>query len=104
MGRYRKDILDPATTMNCRWVVEEIYFDYLWAFYRTWLRKMEPFDIDLILEEYGFVRVLARFIPGTFQFDTKQGPTRTITAQLEVQAPQYDVQDDEDSLTIGVGI
>lgn len=96
MGRYRKDILNPGTTVNCRWVVRHAYFDYLWAFYRTYLRTMAPFYIDLVLEEWGNVRVLANIIPDSFQVEAKQGSTYTVTAQLEVQAPQYDPQDDED--------
>lgn len=99
-GRYRKDILNPATTVNCRWVVERGYFDYLWAFYRTYLRTMEPFQIDLVLEEWGEVRVLANIIPDSFQFETKQGPTYTVTAQLEVLAPQYDPDADTDYIAV----
>jgi hypothetical protein len=100
MGRYRKDILDPATTVNCRWAVRKEYFDYLWAFYRTYLRTMESFHVDLILEECGKVRVLANIIPDSFQFDTKQGSTYTITAQLEVLSPLYDAQTDADYIEI----
>jgi len=99
-GRYRKDILNPAMTVNCRWVVRKEYFDYLWAFYRVYLRNMAPFYVDLVLEEWGKVRVLADIIPDSFQFDAKQGPTYTVTAQLEVQPPQYDAQADEDYITI----
>ncbi|MDL2286223.1 hypothetical protein LJC24_02125 [Desulfococcaceae bacterium OttesenSCG-928-F15] len=100
MGRYRKGIQNPATIVSCRWVLGENDFNRLWAFYRTWLRKVEPFEIDLILEEYGLVRVLANILPDTFQLEAKQGPAHTITAQLEVQAPQYDAQDDEDYIYI----
>lgn len=94
MGRYRKDILNPSTIVNCRWVVNKTIFDYLWAFYRTYLRNMEPFYIDLVLEERGRVRVLANIIPDSWKFGEKRGPTYTITANLEVQAPQYDALDD----------
>lgn len=96
MGRYRKDILNSSTTVSCRWVVGQAYFDYLWAFYRTYLRTLEPFYIDLMLEEWGAVRVLAHIFPDSFNFESKQGGTYTVTAQLEVQAPQYNPQDDED--------
>ena len=100
MGRYRKDILNPGTTVNCRWVVGRAYYDYLWAFYRTYLRKMEPFYIELVLEEWGNVRVLANIIPDSFQLESKQGSAYTVTAQLEVQAPQYDAQTDEEYIWI----
>ena len=100
MGRCRKDILNPGTTVDCRWVIRRGHFDYLWAFYRTYVRAMEPFYIDLVLEEYGMVRVLANIIPDTFHLAEKHGTTYTVTAQLEVQAPQYDAQLDIDILDI----
>ena len=61
---------------------------------------MAPFHVDLILEEWGKVRVLANIIPDTFQLESKQGPVYTVTAQLEVQAPEYDAQTDEDYIFI----
>lgn len=100
MGRYRKDILDPGTTVTCRWIVGQEHYNYLWAFYRVYCHKMIPFHIDLILEEWGKVRVLANIIPDSFRLDGKQGQTYTVTAQLEVQAQQYNVQDDEDYIFI----
>jgi hypothetical protein len=98
MGRYRKDILGSSTLVNCRWVVTGIMFDYLWAFYRDYLRKIEPFHIELVLEEGARVRVLANVVPNSFKFGEKKGGTHTVTAQLEVLAPEYDAQADEDMI------
>lgn len=100
-GRYRRDILNATILVNVSWTVPSIGFDYLHAVHNVWVNRIEPFTIDLFINEEGFSNVLAWFVPGTFKYiESVRGQTYTVTAQLEIQPIERDLELDEDLLAL----
>lgn len=62
---------------------------------------MQPFKIDLLIDEAWLMGVTARFIPKTLQVNGPDGVGRyTIQARLEIIPPEYDLDDDREYIDI----
>lgn len=90
LGRYRRDILDSSYIVNAEWTVDCVLFNFIQALYRNFLETTTPFLIDLIIGEAGLREFTAYFIPGSFKISRVNGLIYTISAQLEVEAPEVD--------------
>ena len=93
-GRYRSDIVGGSQLVTARWVVDGRGYNYLCAFYRVFKSGVEPFEICLINGEAAAVPHVAWFVPGSWKLEEKRGPMFFVTAQLEIEGPEYCVKDD----------
>lgn len=84
-SRFRRDILDAASTVDCNWILDPQEYNYLAAFYRTGAgRGALPFHVELIIDTSLPQTYSAHFIPGTFQLTQQRGHAYFVAAQLEV--------------------
>ncbi|MDR2893565.1 MAG: hypothetical protein LBV80_10910 [Deltaproteobacteria bacterium] len=89
-ARYRRDIEGGNKRVNCGWVLGREGYDYALAFYRSFVHSMEPFEIDLILGEWGLTPCKAWFVPESFRLEGQRGNAFYLAAELEVTPPYYD--------------
>lgn len=95
-SRFRVDILNASSNVNCSWTVGPDNYEYLRRFYLVNVKNgNEPFLIDLILDSAIPTQYVARFIPGTWGLTGQQGHTYTVGCQLEIEAIEHDYDYDE---------
>lgn len=100
-GRYRRDILGATFIVKCQWKVSGDIFDYLNAHSRVFTSQVNPFLIDLFIEEQVLRNVKAWFVPKSFKLSNYDSyNTYTVSAQLEVIPPDYAIEDDLDLIEI----
>lgn len=93
-GRYRADMLNSSSMVECSWTLTAAQYNYLAAFYRTHKKGAVPFEIDLILDSAEKVERVANFMPNTFQLTGQSGPNYFVKATLEVQPMAIDAAAD----------
>lgn len=95
-GRYRRDILNQASLVNCSWTINRDDYDYLMAFFRINERDGGAgFLIDLILDNWQPTEYVAHVVPGSWGLGSQAGTGYTINAQLEVEPIQPDYEYDQ---------
>lgn len=84
-SRSRRDIISSASIIDCTWFLNLDQFQYMKAFFNTRTnRGIDPFLIDLLLDQPYLVEYEAKFVPDSFKMVDPLGLSRKITAQLEV--------------------
>lgn len=95
-SRSRLDILNAANTVTCSWTVGPDNYKYLRQFYVVNVKNGgEQFTIDLILDDYIPTEYKAKFVANTWALQSQRGHTYTVSAQLEIEAIDYDFEYDE---------
>lgn len=84
-----------AHNVNVNWVLTELQFQSLMAFWRLYQYSPDPFLIDLIIDSPELEEFQALFIPNTFNLDEKNGLTFKVSAQLQVKKLKRDLNMDE---------
>lgn len=96
LSRYRLDILNQSSLVNCSWTINREEYNYLVAFNRIYEKNGgDAFLIDLILDTQEPTEYIAHIVPGSFQLASQKGTGYTITAQLEVEASEHDYEYDQ---------
>lgn len=104
LGRYRRDMLNQSSLVNCSWTVNKGDYNYLMAFYRiNELDGGEGFLVDLILDEYQPIEYIAHIIPGSWALTSQSGTGYTVGVQLEIEAIEHDYVYDQALIDI-IGI
>ena len=92
-GRYRKDILNATYRVTVRWVLNQIQYEYLRAFYKATTTAdsgSSPFLIDLLLDEaQQLTEHTAYFIPKKLKLNKVRGLSHEVQAELEVIPKEY---------------
>lgn len=83
-GRYRADILQSSTMVECSWVLTGRQFDYMSAFYRLHKKGAVPFEIDLIVDGAALVERVVNIVPGSYQLTGQSADNYFVKATLEV--------------------
>lgn len=100
-ARYRRDILDQASMVNCSWTVNRAEYNYLMAFFRINEKNGgSGFYIDLILDYQEPTQYIAHIVPGSFNLSTQKGTGYTVTAQLEVEPIEHDYDYDQSLIDV----
>lgn len=101
LGRYRRDILNQASLVDCSWTVNQAEYNYLMAFFRVNEKNGgDGFNIDLILDSQEPTEYVAHIIPGSWRLTGQKGTGYTVTAQLEVEAAEHDYEYDQGIIDI----
>lgn len=108
-SRFRRNVLDGTSNVTCSWTLEQVAYDYLWAFYRTAIgRGSLPFKINLILENSELQLYTATFLPNSLQLTGMEGLNYMVSGTLEVTPLDADPDSDQiiiDSFeALGTGI
>lgn len=95
VGRYRRDIVGASAKIAVKWsYLDSDDYTYICSFYRTFINTMQPFKMDLIIEDEGLVECICRIFPDTFRLPKVKAVTYTVQATLEVEIPEYDPEID----------
>lgn len=70
--------------VNVSWVLDSFDYSLLQAFHRIFIRSLEPFYADLIIDTGSVDRYESTFIPDSLRLVSKNGPLYMVSAQLEV--------------------
>ncbi len=97
-SRFRRDILEAASSINVVWSVGPDEYQYLRAFYKSvTVRGSLPFLIDLYMDLPTLTEHEAYFVPKSFALTGQRGKEFTVSAQLEAIPLEAD-----DDLNIGL--
>jgi hypothetical protein len=100
-GRYRQDIANPAISVKCKWILNQVKYEYMRRFYHTTYGGALPFTIDLLLDDGTVLtEVTANFIPGKFRVNNVKGTSYVVTAELEIEPPEQDEQTNTSYVTL----
>lgn len=92
-SRSRLDILNASSTVSCSWTVGPENYKYLRQFYVVNVKNGgEQFTIDLILDDYIPTEYKAKFVANSWGLQSQRGHTYTVSAQLEIEAIDYDFE------------
>lgn len=95
-SRTRLDILNAVSTVSCSWTVGPSDYAYLRKFIAVNVVKGgEPFLIDLILDSPFPTQYRAKFVANSWSLQSQKGHTYTVSAQLEIEAADQDLEYDE---------
>lgn len=85
-SRSRRDFLGAPSVVNVAWMLDELGFEYLNAFFRGVTEKGAlPFLCDLLLERAFLQEYTCKFVPGSFKpVSSTAAFTFNATAQFEV--------------------
>lgn len=84
-SRSRKDIVNSASIIDCRWTLNLEEYQYFRAFFNIVTKKGTlPFLIDLLLDQPYLEEYEAKFVPDSVRMSDPFGLSRVCTAQLEV--------------------
>jgi len=85
-SRYRKDILNSTSTVDCQWTLTAGQYEYWRAFYRTaTVSGSIPFLCPLTLDRSGVKNFKCYFVPSSISVSDMEGDVIfIIQAQLEV--------------------
>ena len=95
-SRYRKDILNSTSTVNCQWTLTSGQYEYWRAFYRTATQSGSiPFWCPLTLDRSGVAPFKCYFIPESISVSGMEGDVVfVVQAQLEVYPNPPDATSD----------
>lgn len=83
---YRADYIGENTVISVKWVLTQVQYDYIMAFYRTGTGNGSlPFLIDLVLEGSALAEYTARFVPKTFGLTEQSGGVYVVEAEINVE-------------------
>lgn len=101
LGRYRRDILNQSSLVNCSWTVNREEYNYLMAFFRINEKNGgDGFYVDLILDTQEPTEYIAHIVPGSWSLTQQRGTGYTVAAQLEVEAIEHDYEYDQSLIDI----
>ncbi len=84
-SRVRRDFVGTPTIVAAQWVLSDIEYQYLMAFYRTVLvMGTLPFLMDMIIDYAEIGEFTCRLSPGTLLLNQKLGDSYMVQAQIEV--------------------
>lgn len=84
--RFKRRLKNAYHTINVRWVVGEIGFQYLDAFYNVWCENpSQPFYANLKVNGPEYKPYECFFVPDSFQLNEVEGLFFTLTAQLRTR-------------------
>ncbi|WP_171265382.1 hypothetical protein [Acinetobacter pittii] len=84
--RFKRRLKNAYHTINVRWVVGEIGFQYLDAFYNVWCENpSQPFYANLKVNGPEYKPYECFFVPDSFQLTEVEGLFFTLTAQLRTR-------------------
>jgi hypothetical protein len=85
-SRYRQDILNSTSTVDCQWTLTATQYEYWRAFYRTATNTgAYPFYCPLTLDRSGVSNFKCYFVPDSISVSGMDGDVVfVIQAQLEV--------------------
>jgi hypothetical protein len=101
-SRYRRDVLNSNSLVNCQWSLDRNEYNYARAFFKfATANGSQPFLIDLVLDEaMALTEHTAWFVPGTMQLRQQQGHLYVISAQMEVAPIPRNAALDESLVTM----
>lgn len=84
--RFKRRLKNAYHTINVRWVVGELGFQYLDAFYNVWCENpSQPFYANLKVNGPEYKPYECFFVPDSFQLTEVEGLFFTLTAQLRTR-------------------
>lgn len=97
--RYRRAVRGTYHSASVEWVVREVGFQYLMAFYRVWTRNpSQPFLAQLCIDNAPVENYQCHF-DGAPSINSKQADVFTVSASLRVKP--LTVNSEMDDLIVG---
>ncbi len=97
--RVRRDFVGAVSMVAAQWVLTDLEYQYLMAFYRsTIVMGTLPFLLDMVIDYAVVAEHQCRFMPSSLGLSAVQGDAYIVKAQLEVKPVSTDAEFDN-SLT-----
>lgn len=108
-SRTRRDFVGAPTIVACQWVLMDIEYEYLMAFYRTSIvMGTLPFLLDMVIDYAPEAEFQCKFVAGSLVLSAVQGDSYTVTAGLEVKPIPANADNDQSVIELfteyGIGV
>jgi len=84
LPRLRADAIGSIAQVRCTWQLSPLMFQYMQAFYRVIGYGVQPFQINLIIDQPSLQLYTATIEPGSWVISSLEGATYSIGATLNV--------------------